>query len=65
MSPKSQHITHFLYAKPVYSISMSPTIDLTVKESQKDNVVEEDDLGKLTAIEERMGAIERNYLYGL
>jgi hypothetical protein len=44
---------------------MSPTIDLTVKESQKDKVVEEDDLGKLTAIEERIGAIEINYLYGL
>jgi len=44
---------------------MSSTIDFTMKESWKDKMINEDDLKKLAALEQRMRAIERTSLYDL
>jgi hypothetical protein len=44
---------------------MSSTINFTVKESQKDKIVKEDDLEKLATLEQRMRAFEGTSLYDL
>jgi hypothetical protein len=42
---------------------MPHIVDLTMKEFEKDKVLEEDGLKKLAALEERMRAIKGNNLY--
>jgi hypothetical protein len=60
-----QQATYFQFVEPAYPIKMSSTIDFTIKESWKDKMIKEDDLKKLVALEQRMGAIERSSLYDL
>jgi len=59
----SQQATYSQFAQPVYSIRMSSTTDLTMKESQKNKTVKEDGLDKWVALEQRLIACEGSSLH--
>jgi hypothetical protein len=50
----SQQAMYSQFAQPAYPIEMSSTIDLTIKESQKNKMVKEDGLDKRAALEQRL-----------
>jgi len=59
----SQQSMYSQFAQPAYPIGMSSTIDLTIKESQKNKVVKEDGLDKRVALEQRPRAFEGTSLH--
>jgi len=58
----SQQAMYSQFAQPAYLIRMSSTIDLTIKESQKNKMVKEDGLDKWVALEQRLMAFEGSTL---
>jgi hypothetical protein len=59
----SQQAMYSQFAQPAYPIRMSSTIDLTIKESQKNKIVKEDGLDKWAALEQRLRAFEGTSLH--
>jgi hypothetical protein len=59
----SQQSMYSQFSQPAYPIGMSSTIDLTIKESQKNKVVKEDGLDKRVALEQRPRAFEGTSLH--
>ena len=59
----SQQAMYSQFAQLAYPIRMSSTIDLTIKESQKNKIVKEDGLDKWAALEQRLRAFEGTSLH--
>ena len=59
----SQQAMYSQFAQPTYPIRMSSTIDLTIKESQKNKMVKEDGLDKWVVLEQRLRAFEGTSLH--
>jgi len=51
------------FAQPAYPIRMSSTINLTIKESQKNKMIKEDGLDKWADLEQRLRAFEGTNLH--
>ena len=63
MSFESQQVMYSKFTQPAYPIRMLSTIDLTMKESQKNKMVKEDGMDKLAALEQRMKTFEGNSVH--
>ena len=63
MSFESQQAMYSKFTQPTYPIRMLSTIDLTMKESQKNKMVKEDGMDKLVALEQRMKTFEGTSLH--
>jgi len=59
----SQQVMYSQFAQPSYPIRMSSTIDLTIKESQKNKMVKEDGLDKWAALKQMLRAFEGTSLH--
>jgi hypothetical protein len=61
-SKVSQQAMYSQFDQPTYPIRMSSTIDLTMKESQKNKMVKEDGLDKWATLEQRLSSRELTYM---
>jgi hypothetical protein len=62
-SEVSQQAMYSQFSQPTYPIRISSTIDLTMKESQKNKMIKEDGLDKWAALEQRLRAFEGTSLH--
>jgi hypothetical protein len=62
-SEVSQQAMYSQFDQPTYPIRMSSTINLTMKESQKNKMVKEDGLDKWATLEQRLRAFEGTNLH--